>query len=79
MGMIKISSKVDAEAWEELRNVAAESHQTISGLLTEAVKEYVRRRRIRPSVLRHLEDSVSENRELGRLLSDLDDPVSVGR
>ncbi len=70
MGMIKISSKIDEKAWRELREVAAESHQTISGLLTEAVREYVRRRRVRPIVLRHLEDSISENRELGRLLSD---------
>ena len=70
--MIKISSKIDERAWEGLRALAAESHQTISGLLTEAVSEYVSRRRIRPVVLKHLEDSISENHELGRLLSDLD-------
>lgn len=70
MGMIKISSKIEDKAWEELREMAAESHQTISGLLTEAVLEYLRRRRVRPVVLRHFEDSLSENRELGRLLSD---------
>ena len=37
MPTIKISSKVDADAWEELRALAAESHQSISGLLSEAV------------------------------------------
>ena len=41
----------------------------MSGLLTEAVEEYVARRRVRPSVLRHLDDSIAENEELGKLLA----------
>ena len=69
MAAIKISSKVDAAVWEELKTLAAESHQNISGLLTEAIRDYVRRRRIRPVVLDHLEDSIADNRELGRLLA----------
>lgn len=70
MPAIKISSKVDAEAWEDLRDLAEESHQNLSGLLTEAIREYVERRRVRPAVLRHLEDSIAENEELGRLLAE---------
>ncbi|MFQ5791345.1 MAG: hypothetical protein ACE5JI_12810 [Acidobacteriota bacterium] len=70
MPAIKISSKVDESAWTELKELAKESHQNISGLLTEAIKEFVRRRRVRPDVLRHLEESISENEELGRLLAD---------
>ncbi len=68
MAAIKISSKIDAEAWEELRALARESHQNISGLLTEAVRDYLRRRRVRPEVLAHLEDSITANEELGRRL-----------
>jgi len=30
----------------------------------------VRRRRVRPDVLRHLEDSIADNEELGRLLAE---------
>ena len=67
---IKISSKVDEEVWRELRAMAEESHQSISGLLTEAIQEYLRRRRVRPVVLAHLEDSLHENEELGRLLAE---------
>jgi predicted transcriptional regulator len=67
---IKISSKVDEDAWNELKAIASESHQSISGLLTEAIEDYVRRRRVRPEVLRHLADSVAENEELGRLLAE---------
>ena len=70
MGTIKISSVIDEGVWEELKAVAAESHQNISGLLTEAVAEYVRRRRVRPDVLKHLERSIEDNRELGKLLAE---------
>lgn len=69
MSAIKISSKVEEEVWESLREVAAESHQSLSGLLTEAIREYVQRRRIRPVVLKHLDDSIAENFELGERLA----------
>ena len=69
MATVKISSKVDQLVWQELRDLAEETHQSISGLLTEAIGEYVRRHRIRPEVLQHLEDSMEENQELGRLLA----------
>lgn len=70
MPAVKISSKVDEGAWRELKDLAEESHQSISGLLTDAIQEYVRRRRVRPEVLRHLEDSIADNEELGRLLAE---------
>jgi len=66
---VKVSSKVDESAWRELKDLAAESHQSISGVLTEAIREYVARRRVRPDVLKHLEDSLSANEQLGRLLA----------
>lgn len=69
MTTIKISSKVEEQVWNDLRALAEESHQTVSGVLTEAIAEYVRRRRVRPEVLQHLEDSIQENEELGRLLA----------
>ncbi len=69
MAAIKISSKVEASVWEELKELADESHQNLSGLLTEAIREYVQRRRVRPVVTRHMEDSIVENEKLGRLLA----------
>lgn len=69
MAAIKISSKVDETAWRELRELADETHASISGLLTEAIRDYVRRRRVRPIVLEHLKDSIKENQQLGRLLA----------
>lgn len=69
MAAIKVSSKVEASVWDEFRLLADESHQNISGLLTEAIREYIQRRRVRPIVRRHLEDSIVENEKLGRLLA----------
>jgi len=69
MATIKISSKVEAQVWEELRQLAKESHQNVSGLLTEAISDYVHRRRVRPMVLDHLANSMDDNEELGHLLA----------
>ena len=69
MSAIKISSKVDEAAWSELHDLAKETRRTVSGLLSEAVEEYLARHRVRPDVLRHLEDSIRDNDELGKLLA----------
>ncbi len=69
MSSIKISSKVEENDWVALQELARESHQSISGLLTEAIRDYVRKRRLRPAVMSHLEDSINENKELGKLLA----------
>ena len=70
MAMTKISSKVDEHTWAELREMASETHQTVSGLLSEAIKEYLQRRRVRPEVVSHLRDSLDDNEKLGKLLAD---------
>lgn len=69
MASIKISSKVEQAEWKALQDLAKEAHQSISGLLTEAISDYVRKRRLRPAVMQHLEDSIQENEELGRRLA----------
>ena len=69
MAAVKISSKVDEKVWSDLKSLAQETHQNVSGLLTEAIRDYVQRRRVRPVVLKHLERSMNENEELGRLLA----------
>ncbi len=69
MAAIKISSKVDEQVWNELRELASETHQNVSGLLTEAIRDYLQRRKVRPAVIAHLERSIEENRRLGELLA----------
>jgi len=70
MAKIKISSKVEQREWEALQAIAYESKQSIAGLLSEAVADYVRKRRLRPTVLSHLEDSINENEDLGQRLAE---------
>ena len=69
MTTIKISSKVEEQVWKDLRALADESHQSVSGLLTEAISDYLHRRRVRPIVMDHLNDSMNDNEELGHLLA----------
>jgi predicted transcriptional regulator len=69
MATIKISSKVDPAVWDELKQLADEHNRSISGVLNEAITEYVQRRRVRPAVLNALEKSIAENRRLGELLA----------
>lgn len=70
MATIKISSKVEEAEWQALQALAKESHQSISGLLTDAISDYVRKRRLRPEVLIHLDESLAENDDLGRRLGE---------
>lgn len=69
MPTIKVSSKVEEVVWNELKAAAKDSHQNVSGMLTEAISDYLQRRRVRPAVKNHLEDSIRENEELGQLLA----------
>jgi predicted transcriptional regulator len=69
MAAIKVSSKVEEAVWEQLREYASETDRTLSRVLTEAIGEYLERRLVRPQVLRRLEASIAENRELGKLLA----------
>jgi hypothetical protein len=70
MAKIKISSKVEQREWEALQAIAYESNQSIAGLLSEAVADYVRKRRLRPEVFSHLEASINENETLGYRLAE---------
>lgn len=69
MTTIKISSKVDEAAWTELRGLARETKRSVSEALSEAIEEYLARHRVRPDPHRHLDDSMRENEELGKLLA----------
>ncbi|MEE4282814.1 MAG: hypothetical protein V2I41_12790, partial [Pseudomonadales bacterium] len=66
---VKVSSQVEERTWEDLKALAADSQQSISGVLTEAIAEYVQRRRVRPEVRSALAKSIDANRKLGELLA----------
>lgn len=69
MTAIKISSKVDEKVWADLRAHARESDRNIAGVLTEAIAEYLQRRRVRPEVMDALDASIADHERLGELLA----------
>ena len=69
MSAVKICSEVDEAVWRELEALADQSHVQVSGLLTEAIRDYLHKRRVRSQVDEQLEASSTENAELGRLLA----------
>lgn len=66
---IKISTIIDEGVWEEVKDLSKETHQKLSRVVTEALKDYVRKKRVRPEFLKHLQDSTDEHEELGKLLA----------
>lgn len=66
---IKISTLVDQKVWEEIKVLSKETRQSLSGMVTEALEEYIRRKCLRPDFLKNMEKSLDENGELGRLLA----------
>lgn len=65
----KVSFTVDAAQLSALQALAAETNQSISRVLNEAIAEYLLRRGARPIVFDALDRSIEENRRLGELLA----------
>jgi len=69
MSLKKISTEIEEHVWEELVMFAKESHQDVSDLLADAIKNYLQRQCEQAVVRDHLSGSMAENDELGSLLS----------
>jgi hypothetical protein len=62
--MVKFSSKMEREALEALRAHAHEEGRTLASLLTEAVRDYLARKRVRPAFREAAEAVLQEHDEL---------------
>jgi len=62
--MVKFSSKIDSEALEALRAHARDEGRTLAGLLTEAVRDYLAKNRVRPAFREAAEAVLAEHDEL---------------
>lgn len=62
--MVKFSAKMEVKALEALRAHARDEGRTLAGLLTEAVREYLERRRVRPAFREAAEAVLAEHDEL---------------
>lgn len=65
----KISTIVDKKVWDEFKAFSHESHQNISGLMNEAMQEFLNKKKVRPTFLKCTLDSLAENQDLLRRLS----------
>ena len=62
--MVKFSSKMEREALEALRAHAQEEGRTLSGILTEAVQDYLGKKRVRPAFREAADAVLAEHDEL---------------
>ena len=65
----KFASQIDEDVLAELKTYAQESQRSISGVLNEAVKEYLDRARVRPAFRDAVDQVFDENEELLRRLA----------
>ncbi|MGB0680983.1 MAG: hypothetical protein ACPGUV_15140 [Polyangiales bacterium] len=59
--VVKFSSKIQAQALEELRELARSEGRTLAALLTEAVRSYLDRAQVRPPVKSALEEVMRDH------------------
>ena len=69
MKLVKFSTQVDEKVLRELRAVAAETHKSISTLVTEALEAHLQRVRVRPAFHRAMEEVLDEHAEVLRRLA----------
>ena len=62
--MVKFASQIEDKALKELKKYADESNRSISGVLTEAVEQYLERARVRPAFRDAVDKVLDENEEL---------------
>ena len=62
--IVKFSSKMDLEVLEALRAHAREEGRTLAGLLTEAVRDYLAKARVRPAFRQAAEVVLADHDEL---------------
>lgn len=69
MNFKKFATQVDADVLEELKKYAAESDRSISGIVSESIREYLAKVRVRPVFRSALEEVLNSNEELLKRLA----------
>ena len=62
--VVKFASQIDEQVLTDLKRFAKASDRSISGVLTEAVADYLKRERIRPAFRKVSEEVLIEHAEL---------------
>jgi predicted transcriptional regulator len=69
MKAVKFATQLDAEVAKDLRAFAVHADRSISGIVNEAVAEYLQRRRVRPAFRAALDEVLTDHDELLRRLA----------
>lgn len=64
MGLKKFATQIDEEVLVELKKYAAEVDKSISGVITEAVREFLSKKRTRPAFQSEMKEVIEENKDL---------------
>ncbi len=67
--VVKFATQIEEQTLKELKAFASESDRSISGVLTEAVNEYLQRARIRTTFRSATDEVLEENKELLKRLA----------
>jgi predicted transcriptional regulator len=68
-GRVKFASQMDAALLREIKRYAKESDRTLSGVISEAVGQYLDRVRVRPAFRDATEEALVEHAEVLRRLA----------
>jgi len=60
----KFATQIDETALEELRSYAKSTGRSISGVVSEAIEEYLKRARVRPAFRNAMGETLEDNAEL---------------
>jgi len=66
---VKFASQMDAKLLREVKKYAKESDRTLSGVINEAIAQYLERARVRPAFRAATEEVLVEHAELLRRLA----------
>ena len=69
MKLKKFSTQIDENVLEDLKSYAKSSDRSLSGLVTDAVAEYLSRIKVRPAFKEAMNEVLNENEELLKRLA----------
>lgn len=69
MKMKKFATQVDEDVLEELRRYVKASDRSISGVVTDAIRDYINRLEVRPAFRDSMDEVLSEHSELLKRLA----------
>jgi predicted transcriptional regulator len=65
----KFATQIDEKILNDLKKYAKDSDRSISGVVTEAVKTYLDRQRVRPAFTKAMDEVLKDHEELLRRLA----------